>query len=90
MLAESPKSENTLVLSGFTKASLGNFSAASTAYKKALSVNDKNIMARQGYALALVSLGKKDDAAKLYAEILSKYKTTPAAQAAGENTGVTK
>src|SRR5579872_4112524 len=64
VLAESPKSENTLVLSGFTKAALGNFSAARTNYKKALSVNDKNVMARQGYALALVSLGQKDDAAK--------------------------
>jgi tetratricopeptide (TPR) repeat protein len=64
VLSVAPKSESTLVLSGFTKAQLGNFRGARTAYSKALSVNDKNIPARRGYALALVNLGSKDDAAK--------------------------
>ena len=62
VLSDVPRSENALILSGFTKAQLGNFSAARSAYKKALSVNSKNIPARRGYALALVSLGQKDDA----------------------------
>jgi tetratricopeptide (TPR) repeat protein len=64
VLSVAPRNENTLVLSGFAKAQLGNSKGARDAYKKALSVNDKNIMARRGYALALVSLGNKDDAAK--------------------------
>ena len=64
VLSVAPKNENTLVLSGFAKAQLGTSKGARDAYKKALSVNDQNIMARRGYALALVSLGNKDDAAK--------------------------
>jgi tetratricopeptide (TPR) repeat protein len=64
VLAESPRSENTLILSGVAKAGMNDLSGARSAYKKALSVNDKSIPARRGYALVLVSMGQKDDAAK--------------------------
>lgn len=64
VLTVAPKNVQTLVVDGFAKAGMSDFSGARDAYKKALSIDDKNIMAHRGYALALVSLGDKDGAGK--------------------------
>ena len=64
VLEVAPKDLNTLYLSGFSKAALSNFKGARDTYKKALAVNPNHIPSRRGYALALVSLGDKDGAAK--------------------------
>ena len=64
VLQASPNHLQTLILSGFTKASLNNFRGARDAYKKAISVDANQVQAHRGYALALVSLGDNDGANK--------------------------
>jgi Flp pilus assembly protein TadD len=64
VLSVAPKNVQTLVVDGFAKANLNDASGARDAYKKALAVEPNHILARRGYALALVSLGDRDSAAK--------------------------
>ena len=64
VLEVAPKDENTLLLSGFTKASLQDFKGARDTYKKLLTVNKDNIKGIQGLGVAYYALGDKDNGAK--------------------------
>ena len=64
VLTAVPKNVQTLVADGYAHAGMQDYSGARDAYKKALNVDSNHIMARRGLALALVSLGDKDGAAK--------------------------
>jgi tetratricopeptide (TPR) repeat protein len=64
VVAAAPKNVQSLVADGFAHAGMQDYSGARDVYKKALSIDANHIMARRGLALALVSLGDKDGAAK--------------------------
>lgn len=64
VLSVAPKNVQTLVADGYAHAGMQDYPGARDAYKKALDVDSKHIMARRGLALALVSLGDKDGASK--------------------------
>jgi tetratricopeptide (TPR) repeat protein len=63
VLQATPRDVNTLVLSGVSKAGLGDFKGAAKAQEKALRIDPESLAARREYAIALAKLGEADKAA---------------------------